>query len=234
MAILAAAMLIIWPFADIGYGDDTGFAHVALVLARTGHLLYNGWETNFLVSHAFWGALFIRLFGFSFVCLRLSTIPFALGVVGLCYLLMRRSGLQPRSAILVTLLFGLSPLFLPGAVSFMTDVPSVFLMFASLYSFARAFESSGEPKSYGWLALGVAMGFMGGTGRQVVWIVPLVVLPYLAWVRRHQKWLGMSAMVAWFLVLCGVIYTTRWFNHQPYAVITPSVFSYMKLVMKRR
>src|SRR5271170_1658011 len=141
MVIFGVAMLIIWPSANIGYGDDTAYAHVALMLVRAGHLVYNGWEAAFLVLHAYWGALFIRLFGFSFVCLRLSTIPFALGAVGLCYLLMRRSGLQTRNAILVTLLFGLSPLFLPVAVSFMTDVPSLFFMFASLYSLARAAES---------------------------------------------------------------------------------------------
>ena len=233
MGAAAAAMLATWPFANIAYGDDTAYAHMALTLARTGHLHYNGWETAFLVLHAYWGALFIRLFGFSFVCLRLSTIPFALGAVGLCYLLVRRAGLQARNAILVTLLVGLSPLVLPVAVSFMTDIPSLFFMFVSLYSFVRAEESGGDRRGYGWLVLGVATGFVGGTGRQVVWLVPLIVLPYLAWVRRHQMWLRNGTMVAWFLMLGSVIYTTRWFNHQPYAVFQPSVFSELKLVMRK-
>jgi hypothetical protein len=232
-AILAAAIIVVWPFADIGYADDPAYAHVALTLERIGHLLYNGWESAFLVLHAFWGALFIRVFGFSFVCLRLSTIPFALGSVGLCYGLVRRGGLQAREAVLVTLLFGLSPLFLPLAISFMTDVPAVFFMFASLYAFIRAEETSKGRRGYVWLMLGVVTGFLGGTTRQVVWLVPLIVLPYLAWVRRFHKRLRMGAVIAWFLVLGGVIYTTKWFNHQPYTVFQPSVFSELKLLMKR-
>jgi hypothetical protein len=233
MVVVAAAIMLTWPFADIGYADDTAYAHVALVLARTGHLLYNGWEAAFMVLQAYWGALFIRVFGFSFVCLRLSTFPFALGAAGFCYAIVCRAGLQAQTAVLVALLFGLSPLFLPVAVSFMTDVPAIFFMFASLYSFARAEELSGPPKGYAWLALGAATGFMGGTGRQVVWLMPLIVLPYLAWVRRHQKRLVLSALVAWVLVLGGVIYTMRWFNQQPYVVFQPSVFGELKLAITR-
>jgi 4-amino-4-deoxy-L-arabinose transferase-like glycosyltransferase len=233
MAIVAVALLIIWPFANIGYADDTAYAHVALMLVRTGRLVYNGWEAAFLVVHAYWGALFIRLFGFSFVGLRLSTLPFALGAVGLCNLLVRRAGLQRRPALLVTLLFGLSPLFLPLAVSYMTDVPAIFFMFASLYSFARAEESSENSKAYLWLAVGVATGFMGGTGRQVVWLVPLIVLPYLAWVRRGQRLFSLLAIVGWLLVLAGVMYTTRWFNQQLYTVFQPSVFGEIKLLAKK-
>jgi hypothetical protein len=232
VGIVATALLLVWPFADIGFADDPGYAHVALVLARTGRLQYNGWEAALLVLQAYWGALLIRLLGFSFVCLRLSTLPFALGAVGLCYRLMRRAGLQEISAVLVTLLFGLSPLFLPVAVSFMTDVPALFAMFASLYSFTRSEESAGKPMSYGWLMLGVAIGFIGGTSRQSVWLVPLIVLPYLAWVRRRQVSLSLSAMVAWVCALGGIIYTTSWYNRQLFTVSEPSVFSELKRALK--
>jgi hypothetical protein len=73
----------------------------------------------------------------------------------------------------------------------------------------------------------------GGTGRQVVWLVPLIILPYLAWVRRHQVWLRTCAIIAWILVIGGVIYTTKWVSHQVYVVFQPSVFSELKLVMRR-
>src|SRR5208283_2779576 len=61
----------------------------------------------------------------------------------------------------------LCPLFLPVAVSYMTDVPCLFFLFASLYALTRAAEASREGRGYGWLALGVILGFLGGTGRQV-------------------------------------------------------------------
>ena len=231
MAIVAFAMVIVRPFAEMPYGDDFAYAHVALNLVRSGHLLYNGWDAAMLLSHAYWGALFIRLFGFSFACLRFSTMPFALGAVGLCYLLVRQAGLKVQDATLVTLLFGLSPIFLPLSVSYMTDVPCLFFMFASLYSLSKAATSS-EFRNYGWLALGVATGFLGGTGRQVAWLVPLVLLPYLAWVKRRETTLLAVSLTAWILVLGGAVGITQWFNHQLYAVYQPSILSELKLVVK--
>jgi hypothetical protein len=181
--------------------------------------------------HAYWGALFIRLFGFSFNCVRFSTIPFALGAVGLCYLLVRRAGLQAPAAVFVTLLFGLSPLFLPLSVSFMTDVPSLFFMFASFYALFRAARESVDVRGYGWLALGVAMGFIGGTARQVVWLVPLIVLPYLAWVRR-KTWVGFTSIMTWVFVLTATAGVMGWFNRQPYAIPQPTMISELALAIK--
>lgn len=232
VALVTGALILAWPFANIGYADDVAYAHLAQTLERTGHLAYNGWESAFLISHAFWGAALIRLFGFSFVCLRLSTVPFALWAVGLCYSLVRRAGLQPQNALFVTLLFGLCPLYLPVAVSFMTDVPAVFFMLASLYSFARAEESSGGPKSYGWMALGAGAGFLGGTGRQVVWLVPAIVLPCLAWVKRDNRVYQISAAAIWVVLMTAVKLTTSWFNHQLYTIFQPSVLSETILVLK--
>ncbi len=233
LAVFSAAVVLAWPFANLACGDDVAYAHVAYLLSQTGHLIFNGWEAAMMLQQAYWGALFIKLFGFSFVVIRLSTSPFALGSVALCYMVVRRAGLTARAATFVTLLFGLSPLFLPVAVTFMTDVPGIFFMFASLYSFARAEETSGERRSYGWLVLGAATGFIGGTGRQVVWLVPLIVLPYLAWVRRERWWFRISAEAAWVAVLVGIHYTTSWFNHQLYTVFTPSALPEAILAIKK-
>jgi hypothetical protein len=229
---VAIALILAWPFANIGYNDDVAYAHLAQTLERTGHLVYNGWESAFLISHACWGALLIRVLGFSFVYLRLSTVPFALGAVALCYSLVRRAGLEPRKAVFIALLFGLCPLYLPVAVSFMTDVPAIFFMFSSLYSFARAEESAGEPKSYAWMTLGAATGFIGGTGRQVVWLVPLIVLLYLAWMKREQRAFRIAAEAAWVAVLGGVNLTTSWFNRQLYTIFQPPVVSELKIIIK--
>lgn len=232
VAVVAAAILIIWPVAESPYGDDTAYTYISLNLARSGHLLYNGWETAVLVLHAYWGALFIRLLGFSFECVRFSTLPFALGAVGSCYLLVRRAGLQAPTAAFVTLLFGLSPLFLPVAASFMTDVPALFFMFASLYFLSRAAEAAATGRGYGWLVLGSALGFVGGTSRQVVWLAPLVVLPYLGWIRRRQTRFVLVSLTAWICVLGGMTEVMAWFSRQPYVIPQPSVFGELKFALK--
>jgi len=232
MGITALAMLLAWPLGEIGYADDFAYAHVALRLAQTGHFLYNGWEFAMLLSHAWWGALFIRLFGFSFTCLRLSTIPFALGAVGMCYLLVRRAGLNPFSASLVTLTLGLSPLFVPLSITYMTDIPCLFFTLASLYSLSRAAEEGSSSRGYAWIAFGAALGFIGGTGRQVVWLVPLVVLPYLAWVKRRQLGFAIASVLAWALVIGGVGGVSAWANRQPYLCQQLSVLNELKLALK--
>jgi hypothetical protein len=233
LAAVSAAIVIIWPVADLPYGDDTAYAHMALNLVRTGHISYNGWEAVVQLLHTYWGALAIRLFGFSFVAVRLSTIPYALGAVAFSYLLVRLAGLQAKAAVFVTLLFGLSPLFLPVAVSYMTDVPGLFFYFASLYFLIRAADSSTDRRGYGWLALGVAAGFLGGTGRQIVWFVPLVILPYLAWVRRQNVRFAAASAGGWILTLGGVAALLAWFKRQPYIEVQLSLFRQLEHAAKR-
>jgi len=233
MVVVAAAILLTWPLADIAYGDDVAYSHMALLLSRTGHLAYNGWEAAMNLQHVYWGAFVIKLFGFSPVYMRLSTVPFALGAVGLCYLLVRRAGLDQTTATLVTLVLGLSPIFLPLAVSYMTDVPALFSLFGALYALVRAAESSAVWKGHFWLVLGVATALLGGTSRQLVWFVPLVVLPYLAWVRRYDRRFAVTCIAAWAIALCCVTGITVWFNRQPYVVPMPSLFGELVMAVKR-
>src|SRR5208283_5108212 len=109
----------------------------------------------------------------------------------------------------------------------------LFFVLASLYSLSRAGEAGGSSRGYMWIAVGAALGFVGGTGRQVVWLVPVVVLPYLAWCRRENRWFRISAEVAWVAVLAGVNYTSAWFRHQPYSSMTTSVFNEVVMAIKK-
>lgn len=231
VAILAATILIVWPVGEISYGDDAGYAHLALQAARTGHFVYNGWESSIMILHAYWGALVIRLFGFSFNCLRFSMFPFAFGAILFCYLLVRRAGLQAKEALFVTVLFELCPLFLPLAVSYMTDVQCMFFLYASLYALTRAAEASQEGRGYGWMALGVILGFVGGLGRQVAWLAPLVALPYLAWLRRSRRLFAWATLVAWLMILGSVAWAVMWFNRQPYIVEQFSLIRELKIAI---
>ncbi len=248
--VVAAAFFLVWPFAELPSSDDWAYTHVALQLNQTGRLIYNGNESAMLVTHAAWGALFIRIFGLSFTWMRLSTLPWAMAAVAICYLLVRRADLDRTTAVFVSLLLGLSPMFLPAATSFMTDVPSLFFLFFCSYSLARAYESSrldsaraasvpnmgGSVHSsrigqWGWLALGVFSGLLGGTGRQTVWLIPLIVLPYLAWVSRRRIAFSLGAASGWVIVLVAMVAMTRWFSRQPYAVPDPGLGKLVRLAV---
>jgi len=183
-----------------------------------GHLTYNGWASASLIAQAYWGLLWVKLFGFSYTTLRLSTVPLAAAAVSLCYLLARRVGLNTRFALFATLMLGLSPLYLPVAGTFMTDAPGLFFILLSMYALSRSMDAPASPPAITWLALGVIVGLIGGTGRQIVWVVPLVMAPYAAWIRRSNPLFVVCAIAGWIVVFAGVLLTLHWFNHQPYAI----------------
>jgi hypothetical protein len=212
--ICAAAFLLVDPIAEMPFQDDWSYAFSARQCAATGHLTYNGWSTAIILPHVYWGALWIRLFGFSFTVLRLSTLPLAAGSVALAYLLARQADLRPSAAFFVAMLLAFSPLFLPVATSYMVDVPGLFFMLASLCALVHAVRSD----SWAWIFVGAGLGMIGGMSRQIGWIVPLALLPYFALVRCRTVGFLLCAAAAWVIVIVDVVWSMRWFAHQPLAL----------------
>jgi len=232
LLVLGAAALTI-PLVESGVNDDWSYTKTALDLAQTGHLVYNGWAAATLGVQAYWGALFIKLFGFSFLAVRISTAPLVAGCAVLLYALHRRANLPPGLAIFGALTIALSPVFILNAVTFMTDIPSLFFLLASAYGYVRVAgvldhvgDNAGVPAAWrnpflGWLIFALVAGVLGGSVRQTGWILP-VCAPLFLLVRRQtfrrlppaRLPLALSSVMAfgaalWFLA---------WYNQQPYAV----------------
>src|SRR5271156_695872 len=72
MLALLFCVLATRPFVSMGVVDDWSYIWTARVLADTGHLTYNGWGAMPLGWLAYLGALFIKIFGFSFTIVRSS------------------------------------------------------------------------------------------------------------------------------------------------------------------
>jgi hypothetical protein len=66
--------IFIRPYAEIGMGDDWSYIKMVQVLAQTGHIAYNGWETPMLGWQLFFGAFLVKLFGFSFTVVRFCSV----------------------------------------------------------------------------------------------------------------------------------------------------------------
>jgi hypothetical protein len=228
-AITLAALLLAWPFANLPFNDDFTWSFTVKQLADTGHLVYNGWSSPSIIAQAYWGLLWVKLFGFSFNVLRFSTFPMAIGAVVVAYALARRAGLATPLAMFTALLLGLSPLFLPLAASFMTDVPGVFFLLLSLYFLVRGFESPARPAAIAWLIAGTIIALIGGSSRQTVWIVPLIVLPYFAWLRRKDRPFSITALANWVFIFAGALAMQSWFDRQPYALPDPPLRSYLSV-----
>ncbi len=220
-----AAVLLTWPQAGMSFNDDWSFAFTVKRLAETGHITYNGWSSPSVIAQSWWGLLWITPFGFSFDALRLSTIPLAAGSTAMAYLLARRAGLIVSASVLVALSLALSPLFLPLATSFMSDVPGLFCILLSVYALVRAVESPSRGRTLAWMIAGIVAAAVGGSSRQIVWIVPLILLPWIGWLRRRDLPLLLAGATGWITTLATALLIQRWFNHQPYSLPEPSITS---------
>jgi hypothetical protein len=214
VVLVVASVLATVPILEMGTNDDWSYNWVARELANTGHFVFNGWIGAMIGVQAVWAALLIRAFGFSFTLVRLSTLPFAAGCAFLLYRLGRSAGLNPSFALFGTLSVTLSPVFIPVAASFMTDVPGFFFWLASVYYAVRVVQSSSTGRACGWMAAMAVAGAAGGTIRQVVWFVPLVALPIVAWIRRRQRPAVICALLLWCASMLALVLSLRWFNAQ--------------------
>ena len=220
-AVATGAFLIVNPFVNMPFDDDWSYSFTVRQLLATGQITYNGWSAPLIITHALWGAIFSKLFGYSFITLRFSTLPLDIGAAVFSYLLARGASLRPAAAICVSLTLTLSPLYLPLALSFMTDVPSLCYLLVSLYAFVRAGRSASNHAAIIWLAVGLLAGIIGGMARQTTWIAPLCIIPYLVIVRRSNRPFVASAIAAWLLVVLDVVLCLRWFVRQPNIYFDP-------------
>jgi hypothetical protein len=220
--LVIAAFFAVNPFVELPFNDDWSYAWTVKQFLMTGHIIYNGWSTAAVITQTLWGALFVKVFGFSFSVLRFSTLPFAAGCGAVNYLLARRAGLTPGSAIFATITLCFSALFLPAATSFMTDVPGLFFTLFSLYALIVATDSA---RRISWTVAATTAAIIGGMSRQVVWIVPLALLPYVVFLRRRDAAYIVAAAICWITVAIDAALTLRWFSRQNDVVLDPPLFS---------
>jgi hypothetical protein len=201
--------------------DDWSYVQSARVLAKTGHIVYNGWATAILGWQLYLGALFARLFGPSFTAIRASTLLVALLTAFLTHRTLMRCGVNSRNAVIGTLALVLSPIFLPLALIFMSDMGGLFCVLLCLYACLRALQAQTGRAVLAWLAFAALSNAVGGTVRQIAWLGVLVMFPCTVWLlRRRPHILLMGALL--YAVSVGIVFRcNHWFLQQPYSVSVP-------------
>jgi hypothetical protein len=228
---VVVAVAITNPICNSPFNDDWSYSFTVKKLLETGKLTYNGWASASFIAQAYWGLLWVKMFGFSYTVLRLSTVPLAAAAISICYLLGRRVGLIPKYAVFAALMIGLCPLYLPVADSFMSDAPGLFCIFLTMYLLDRAIQSTDTSNAIAWLIAGLVIGGIGGTARQVVWVVPLLMAPYAAWLRRDNKTFVLASAIGCALLLAAALLTMHWFARQPYSIPEIPIATELKLAL---
>ena len=222
---VGACILLVHPFANVPFGDDFSYTKTALDFARTGRFAYNGWATAMLGWQTLWGALFIKLFGFSFNIVRLSTLPIAMASVYLMHRILVRFGLGPRNAILGCLTLGLSPLFFMIATTYLTDVPGVFAILLCLYMCQRSAVAKNHRTAVLWLVSAGLVNVIAGTVRQTSWLGVLIMVPSTAWLLRRNRGMLPAGIATALTGAAGVFACMRWAARQPFFVPEPAYVS---------
>jgi hypothetical protein len=210
--------LIARPYANMGICDDGPYILVTQKLAATGHIVYNGWSAAMLVWQLYLGAAFIKLFGFSFTAVRMSTMLVAVLMAFFLQRTLVLAGITERNSTIGTLALVLSPLYLLLSVTFMSDIHGLFGIVLCLYGCLRALRSTSTGSAIGWLCFAVAASALCGTSRQLTWLGVLVMVPCTLWLLRDRRRIllgGSAAALAGVLFILGCMV---WLKHQPYTL----------------
>jgi hypothetical protein len=219
--VVVASIFAACPFGNVAYADDWSYAATARALAQTGHFQYTGWSEPAVGIAACWAALLIRIFGFSYQLVRLSTVPLAAACALLLFSIGKRLGLSPSYCAFGTLALVLTPVLIPLGASFMTDVPSLLFQLITFYAEVRSLQTRDRRAAVGWLLVAFVSTALGGTVRQLVFLGGLAGLPAIAFIRRKDRAVAAAAFASW-LALCvwmGVF--IHWFTIQPHTETTP-------------
>jgi hypothetical protein len=198
--------------------DDWSYVQSARVLAQTGHIVYNGWAAPILGWQLYLGALFIKLFGPSFTSIRASTLLIAVITAFLTQRTLVRAGINSRNATIGTLTLALSPLFLPLALSFMTDIDSLFCVVLCLFACLRALQANTDRAVLAWLAFAALSNALGGTVRQIAWLGVLLMFPSACWLLRRRPYVLLSGTLLYAISIVFIFASLRWFRQQPYSI----------------
>ena len=213
--------LISRPFVNIGIGDDWPYILMVQKLAATGHVVYNGWAAPMLGWQLYLGAAFVKLFGFSFTAVRMSTLLVA---VALAFLLQRTlvlAGISERNATIGTLALVLSPLYLLLSVTFESDIQGLFAIVLCLYGCLRALQAATTRAAIAWLCFAVLTNAICGTSRQIAWLGIMVMVPSTVWLLRAQRRVFVAGVAATLAGALFIFVCLHWLRHQPYVVTVP-------------
>ena len=217
MSLFVLLLLMVHPVAEMGMYDDWSYVHSAALLAQTGHIHYNGWAAPMLGWHLYPAALLFRMFGVSFTIARMTTMVEAAVVVLLIHRIAARCGLHRGNAFVLTMLLCSSPLFLPLATIYMSDMAGCLAILVCLYSCLRGLQARTSRAAAGWLAAAALLNAVGGTARQIAWLGVLVMVPCAVWILRRDRHVVLYGLLATAIGDGFVAYCLHWFKQQPYA-----------------
>lgn len=226
LLMLAACIALIRPFVNAGISDDFSYIMSAKVFAETGRMIYNGGATAILGWLIPFGALFIKLFGFSFTTARIATFVIAALNGLLLQWILLRVGCTRVLALFGATAVMLSRASLPEAMLFFTDGPGLFAMLVTFALCIRILGAKTSRATQFWIAAAFSASFLLGTVRQLLWLGTLLMVPCAVWLVRKRRGVLLWTSACFVLAVLAIAEVLHWWNHQPYFLNEPLILHY--------
>ncbi len=182
--------LIVSPVGEFPLNDDWVHAEMVHHWAETGSFRLNPYTGPMLHLLIAFGTGLVKIFGFSFFILRLSTLVFTLGIMILFYLLLHHLTKKSLLSFLVTLTLWLNPIVYNLSFTFMTDIPALFFLIAGIYVGVVAFEKNDSHYVFLAAVLSVTGFFIRQTN---ILLLPAIGLPILFY-KQYRSWPNFIAL----------------------------------------
>jgi Dolichyl-phosphate-mannose-protein mannosyltransferase len=140
-ALWIVMIVLVYPIGEFPLNDDWAYCKDVSILLHQGRLEIVNWSAMTLVSQIVLGAFWCKIFGFSFLGLRILTS--LVGLLGLfvSYKLIKEITSNDKTALFCTIIIAINPLFFTLSNSFMTDVYFYTISTTAVYFFRSAILS---------------------------------------------------------------------------------------------
>ncbi len=185
------AEIIVNPIADIPLNDDWTYARSVQMSIEKGTIDISPLSSASIFTHIVWGAIFVKIFGFSFTVLRFSTFISAL--IGLFFLnkLIVNITQSKIAGFLFSALLLFNPIYFNLCNTYMTDVNFITLIILCLYF---AFEFYRDQKAVSFILVFV-FSLLAILLRQYGVIIPLCFTVSCLFLKK-KRWLYVSLSIA--------------------------------------
>lgn len=196
VGVWIAATLLVDPRADVPLIDDWVYASSVERLLQGQGFSVASFSSTFPPAQIAWGSLFAAAGGFSYTALRLSTLALALLGTLAFHAQLRRLGCDAATSLVGALTLAVYPVAFVLSFTFMTDVPMLAAMLASLWALVRGLG----PDTHGgrgthWVVFGLGFALLAFLVRPVAVAIPAALL-VTAWLHRPLPRRGRILLLA--------------------------------------
>lgn len=162
--------IFISPFGEFPLNDDWAYSRAVERYVNHGEVVFPGWIAIPFVSQYVIGIISCKLFGFSFLTLRLTSIVISLLMIYIFDKILKQLTINSAFRFFILLIFAFNPLFLVLANSFMPDVFTLFFALCSLYFMINYLKKNGKWNLFFLLLFSV----LGTMTRQTGILIPFI------------------------------------------------------------